>query len=259
MSDNRTTEFIDEPDTIRNEAVDGGLLVTDNRTTELYFSDGCRDPEVTGGWPDEFDGDAAERFKPCPHCGKVDTLEFATRRELEDCPNFDDCEAETCGRGFCDVYDNWDCVVCSVYKGGCGASGGYDECPAKAIEKWNTRTPEQAIAATLGSGTLTAEQVRETVEKHWHDLSAEYDMPEATALSEYSYNWQTIADELNATTGGGECECVWNEQEGTFRCSSCDTLLTNEISIEWPSHKVTPITLPNFCPMCGGRVKVVKR
>lgn len=24
-------------------------------TRELVFSDGCRDPEVTGGWPDEPD------------------------------------------------------------------------------------------------------------------------------------------------------------------------------------------------------------
>ena len=30
-----TTEFIDEPDTLRNEVVDNGLLVTGNRTTEL--------------------------------------------------------------------------------------------------------------------------------------------------------------------------------------------------------------------------------
>ena len=52
------------------------------------------------------------------------------------------------------------------------------------------------------SGKLTAEQVREIVEKHWHDLPAEYDMPEATALPEYSYDWQAIADELKATLGG---------------------------------------------------------
>ena len=51
--------------------------------------------------------------------------------------------------------------------------------------------------ADLGSGTLTAEQVREAVEKHWHDLHDEYDMPEATALPEYSYDWQAVADELN--------------------------------------------------------------
>jgi hypothetical protein len=62
-------------------------------------------------------------------------------------------------------------------------------------------TPEQAIAATLGGGKLTAEQMRETVEKHWHDLPADYDMPEAAALPEYSYDWHAIADELNATLG----------------------------------------------------------
>lgn len=62
-------------------------------------------------------------------------------------------------------------------------------------------TPEHAIVATLGCGTLTAKQVRETVDKHWHDLSADYDMPEATALPEYSYDWQAIADELNKSLG----------------------------------------------------------
>lgn len=70
-------------------------------------------------------------------------------------------------------------------------------------------TPEQAIAATLGGGKLTAEQVCETVEKHWHDLPDEYNMPEATALPEYSYDWQAIADELNSRVkppcDGGYC------------------------------------------------------
>ena len=47
---------------------------------------------------------------------------------------------------------------------------------------------------------LTAERVCKTVEKHWHDLSAEYDL-ESSALPEYSYNWQAIADELNAALG----------------------------------------------------------
>ena len=44
-------------------------------------------------------------------------------------------------------------------------------------------------------------QIHEVIEKHWHDLSADYDMPEATALPEYSYDWQAIADELNVTLG----------------------------------------------------------
>ena len=85
-----------------------------------------------------------DKLWPCPHCGKTETLEFATRRENEDCPNFDDCDAEKCEYGACDYFGNWDCVVCSVIKSGCGATGGYASCPAEAVEKWNTR-------ATLGS------------------------------------------------------------------------------------------------------------
>ena len=80
-----------------------------------------------------------DKLKPCPHCGKTETLEFATRREEEDCPRFEDCEAKECKRGACDYFDTWDSVVCSVSSGGCGASGGYASCPAKAAEKWNTR------------------------------------------------------------------------------------------------------------------------
>ena len=77
------------------------------------------------------------------------------------------------------------------------------------------------IAATLGSGMLTAEQVRKTVEKHWHDLPAEYDMPEATALPEYSYDWQAIADELNSRAER-TCENVGYYIDSTrFKCSEC--------------------------------------
>jgi len=121
-------------------------------------------------------------------------------------------------------------------------------------------TPEQAIAATLGGGKLTAEQVRETVEKHWHDLPADYDMPEATALPEYSYDWQAIADELNATLGGGECEFViednMNESEGMgdvwFRCTNCDTTF-DYYADDW-------LMKQNYCPHCGFKIrKAVKR
>ena len=65
----------------------------------------------------------------------------------------------------------------------------------QVAEAWNTRVTH---------GTLTAEQVKrihEVTEKHWHDLPADYDMPETTALPEYSYDWQAIADELNAVHG----------------------------------------------------------
>lgn len=124
-------------------------------------------------------------------------------------------------------------------------------------------TPEQAVAATLGGagteegstvgskvrGKLTAEQVRKAI-----FIGSVWDEESATYLVNRT-DMQQIADELNAVLGDGESEVLWNEHEGTFHCSSCDTLLTNEISIEWPSHKVTPITLPNYCPNCGKAVK----
>lgn len=62
-------------------------------------------------------------------------------------------------------------------------------------------TPEQAIAATLGSGTLTAEQVRRAAHGHYElrmvrDVDG-FDMPQVT------FDWQAIADELNAELGSG--------------------------------------------------------
>lgn len=105
-------------------------------------------------------------IKPCPHCGES----HACVEDIETAQGL-----------------KW-YVFCYA----CGATGGYKVTPAKAIEAWNTRAKHS---------TLTAEQVRETVDKHWHDLSADYDMPEATALPEYSYDWQAIADELNVTLG----------------------------------------------------------
>lgn len=128
----------------------------------------------------------------------------------------------------------------------------------RLYEDWQAVADE--LNATLRSGTLTAEQVKqmhEIIEKHWHDLPAEYDMPEATALSEYSFDWQAIADELNATMGGGECEQVLVDCDDglmppfTAHCSKCGK--------QWGST-------PKFCPECGARVvrtrderKAVKR
>lgn len=124
--------------------------------------------------------------------------------------------------------------------------------------------PERAVAATLEDGVerskteyaaLTAEQVREAVEKHWHDLPYEYDMPEATALPEYSYDWQAIADELNAELGSGTCEMEtdWDylhdgipdapEDTWAYVCSAC----------EW-SFRYDRGIKPNYCPNCGAKV-----
>ena len=118
-------------------------------------------------------------------------------------------------------------------------------------------------AATLGSGTLTAEQVKRihaVIEKHWHDLPADYDMPEATALPEYSYDWQAIADELNATLGSGTCTVTPD-----FNCSNCGKQIGVVRNCEmyetcdgrqaWKSLDHEVCDVPNYCPSCGRRVK----
>ena len=100
--------------------------MTDSNATELCFSDGCRDPEVTGGWPDEFDGDAT--LLPCPFCGGEATLWHNK---------------------------TWDyevrCTKCRV------KTRQHHENENGAVDDWNTRTPEQAVAATLWSGTCSME------------------------------------------------------------------------------------------------------
>ena len=85
----------------------------------------------------------------CPHCGRSDTLGFCDRKELEECPAFDDCDME-CSE--CDRYDKWTCVVCCVNLGGCGASGGYASCEAKAAEEWNARPSAYVVTEMAPSG-----------------------------------------------------------------------------------------------------------
>lgn len=76
-------------------------------------------------------------------------------------------------------------VFCHV----CGVTGGQKRTQAEAVKSWNTRTPEQAVAVTLGAPTLTAEQVEEAVRRN-------------IAFCECSEeDVQAIADELNATLG----------------------------------------------------------
>ena len=121
---------------------------------------------------------------------------------------------------------------------------------AEAIAAWNTRA-----ATTIGKvqveveqvlhGTLTAEQVRETVERRGNVMGHKF----------YG-DWQAIADELNASLGGGECE--WTLKEKWPNRSGDDHVYGYETSCG-ARHTWWPDSLPNFCPTCGGRVKAVEK
>lgn len=72
----------------------------------------------------------SDELKPCPHCGKTESLIVGTDEEFGEV-------------GFGEYYQ----VCCSAYMdfssgrndGGCGASSGYAATREEAIEKWNRR------------------------------------------------------------------------------------------------------------------------
>ena len=80
--------------------------------------------------PEELDKTMSdENLKPCPICGKTEALDVVS--------NVDECCCGECAHGTA-----WT-VVCDAStgsnKGGCGASGGYQDSPAKAVDHWNAR------------------------------------------------------------------------------------------------------------------------
>lgn len=67
-------------------------------------------------------------LKPCPFCG-ANIAEIANCTQVEECDLFEECPAE----------EPFVCIVCSIDKGGCGASSGYSCVATKAAEAWNKR------------------------------------------------------------------------------------------------------------------------
>ena len=72
------------------------------------------------------------KLKPCPFCGKTNTLMITSCAEIEECKNFEECSL-----------DGYKIICCDVSTGGCGACSGYATDEALAIEKWNRRAGEQ--------------------------------------------------------------------------------------------------------------------
>lgn len=104
-------------------------------------------------------------------------------------------------------------------------------------------TPEQAIAATLWKGTLTAEQVREAIERHSIEtLGCRRQFRER--------DWQAIADELNATLGSGTCELAYGEDDEGYDgwyCQSCGRWF----DAVWRDGRLVE---PTRCGCCGKAV-----
>lgn len=81
------------------------------------------------------------KLLPCPFCGK-EAAEFATAHDLEACGNFDN--EDVCPCEYLSDPDEEQCqcvtVVCSVWRGGCGATCGFIGGTTKeAADKWNGR------------------------------------------------------------------------------------------------------------------------
>ena len=118
-------------------------------------------------------------------------------------------------------------------------------------------TPEQAIAATLGRGMLTAEQVRGVLLLH---------LPHREYYSiEQTDGWQAIADELNSTLGSFNCT---NDCANSERTTTVDETWHVGFNM-WNGERVTIHVMEcnkcgrtyehvngnyEFCPRCGRKV-----
>lgn len=121
---------------------------------------------------------------------------------------------------------------------------------------------EQAIAATLGGGKLTAEQVRDAIERHFGKVAVLDDGKPVEWRDDWvckvAIDYRGIADELNAALGIGTCCIVKTPSDSDFsddwryRCSECGcNIPVNERDPETGDV----INAANYCPNCGKAVK----
>jgi len=82
------------------------------------------------------------KIEKCPFCGKQ-IAEIGNCKNMEECEHFEECPA----------VEPYVCVVCSINKGGCGASTGYQEGVEKAIAAWNRRISTEC---SIGCGICLA-------------------------------------------------------------------------------------------------------
>ena len=111
-------------------------------------------------------------------------------------------------------------------------------------------TPEEVLAATLGGGTLTAEQVRELIAPHLHARPT-FDFGHHGAV--WRADFQAIADKLNATLGRGTCKPTEEDC-----CPICgEDLVKGDVGIGelGGAVELDPPIYHNYCPNCGAKVE----
>lgn len=178
-----------------------------------------------------------EVLKPCPICGKKVSI-ARTDNEVGERWWFITRGTYRTTRCNCRLF-------LKSEKFTCGWNDDYAlECRAKLIDKWNTR-------ANLGSGTLTAEQVREAIEDTESELleSCEYvggmGQRKADVVKAFDKMKQAIADELNDELGSGTCRNQWQWDSG-FCCSECF------YTVPFVGKFVSKAF--RYCPNCGRKV-----
>lgn len=122
------------------------------------------------------------------------------------------------------------------------------------------------------NGNLTAEQVRELISPHLHARPT-FDFGRHGAV--WGADFQAIADELNATLGGGECRIAWRdesadtadgrEHDGAYFCTGCGKDLPYPLQEMWDDYQALVRDYGNkqpwneepftHCPNCGKAVK----
>ena len=108
--------------------------------------------------------------------------------------------------------------------------------------EWDGHTPDEAIAriAELGSRTLTAEQVMAIAAKHQPDYCSD---------THVCFDWQAIADDLNAERHVETCRSTTPDNAWCFSCSSCGRSFPRNELLK--AHNYGEI---NYCPNCGAKV-----
>lgn len=127
--------------------------------------------------------------------------------------------------------------------------GEYEQEREKLLDEF-----EQVIAATLRSGTLTAEQVREAIMSvdRWEKPMGNTGMTN-THLIIRDDGWQAIADELNARAER-TCEIESSYLNDFTVKNMCWYEFEMKCGGRFSWDVMEP---PKFCPNCGGEVKVV--